>query len=130
MTTSDERPVVPVRVSNFEEMVFRTEEHEPEHFSFSTITLVPGQSPSDNQILAHDPLRKEAYIIAVDAAIVLCDSPAQAASPGNQVTGFLAPDGAYIPQSVIITLKGTGAAWAACQTATRVTMILNRRSSL
>lgn len=130
MTEQDIRRSVAVHVDNFNEMVFRTEETEPEHFSFSTITLTPGQNPLNNQILAHDPLRKAASIISNDAPIVLCDSPAQAASPANQVTGFPAPDGAYIAQGAPVAVTGTGPAWAACQAATRVTLILNRRSAL
>lgn len=130
MTEQDIRRSVAVHVDNFSDMVFRTEETEPEHFSFSTITLNPGQNPLDNQILANDPMRKAASIVPIDAPIVLCDSAAQAASPGNQVSGFTAPDGAYIPQGMSVGLTGTGPAWAACQTATRVSLILNRRSAL
>lgn len=128
---NDEEPrAVGVRVTNFSDMVFRTEETEPEHFSFSTVTLTPGQNPLDNQILAHDPMRKAASIVSNDAPIILCNSPAQAASPANQVSGFPAPDGAYIAQGAAVAVTGTGAAWAACQAPTRVTLILNRRSAL
>jgi len=121
---------ISVRVMNFEEMVFRTEEHEPEHFSFTTVTLLPGQqNPQQSQILAADPLRKDASILPVDAPIVLCDSPAQAASTGNQLSGFPAPDGAYLPQGTSATVTGTAAVYAACQAATRVTIIANRRGA-
>ena len=130
MTEQDIRRSVAVHVDNFSEMVFRTEETEPEHFSFSTITLNPGQNPLDNQILANDPLRKAASILPVDAPIVLCDSPAQAASPSNQVSGFTAPDGAYTPQGTSVSVTGTGPAWAACQSPTRVAVIISRRSAL
>lgn len=126
---NDHEPIG-VRVSNFDEMIFRTEEKEPEHFSFSTIILTPGQSPLDNQILAHDPLRKSAAILPIDAAIVLCDSPGQAASPSNQAAGFAAPDGAYTPQGTSVAVTGTGPAWAACQVQTRVSLIINRRGAL
>jgi hypothetical protein len=130
MSETDSRRSVGVHVDNFEDMVFRTEETEPEHFSFSTITLVPGQNPLDNQVLALDPLRKAASLLPLDAPVVLCDSPAQAASPSNQVAGFPAPDGAYTPQGTSVSVTGTGPAWAACQAATRLVVIISRRSAL
>ena len=119
-----------VRVMNFEEMVFRTEEHEPEHFSFATITALPGQqNAQQNQLLPEDPLRKTASILPIDAPIVLCNSMAQAMSASNQLTGFAAVDGAYLPQGTPATLDGTGAVYMACQAATRVSVITNRRKS-
>jgi hypothetical protein len=124
---SDHEPVG-VKVTNFEDMIFRTEEHEPEHFAFTTVTLLPGQSFAQT-ILALDPNRKSASILPIDAPIVLCDSPGQAVSAGNQVSGFPAPDGAYLPQGTPASLSGTGQCWAACQTATRVSVIINRRAS-
>ena len=130
MSEQDIRRSVAVHVDNFHEMIFSTEEHEPEHFSFSTITLNPGQNPSDSMLLALDPLRKDASVLPIDAPIVLCDSPGQASSAGNQLSGFPAPDGAYIPVGTSVSLKGTGAAWGACQVATRVTVIINRRGAL
>jgi hypothetical protein len=123
---SDHEPVG-VKVTNFEEMVFRTEEKEPEHFSFTTITLVAGQAAAT--LLALDPLRKDASILSIDAPIVLCDSAAQAMSAGNQVSGFTAPDGAYVPQGTSVGLTGTGQVWAACQVNTRVSVIVNRRGA-
>lgn len=124
---SDHEPVG-VKVTNFEDMVFKTEELEPEHFSFTTVTLTPGQSMAQT-ILALDPNRKSASVLPVDAPIVLCDSPGQAVSAGNQASGFTAPDGAYVPQGTSVALSGTGQCWAACQVATRVSVIINRRGS-
>lgn len=118
---------VSVRVENFNEMTVPTEEHEPEHFSFFTVTLQPGQNPLDSVILALDPLRKDAAILPIDAPIVLCDTASKAASAGNQVANFPAPDGAYIPQGVSIAISGTAGVWGACQAATRVSVIVNRR---
>jgi hypothetical protein len=123
---SDHEPVG-VKVTNFEDMVFRTEEHEPEHFSFTTVTLIPGQSAQ--QLLAHDPLRKDASILPIDAPIVLCDSPAQAMSVANQAAGIPAPDGAYVPQGTSVGLSGTGQVFGACSVATRVSIVINRRTT-
>lgn len=126
----NEHDPITVKVSNPEDFKLVTVEHEPEHFSFTTVTLTPGQqSPLQCVLLALDPLRKSAAILPIDAAIVLCDSPAQAAAAGNQMTGFPAPDGAYTPQGVSVTVDGTGPVWGACQTATRVSVIINRRKS-
>jgi hypothetical protein len=122
---SDHEPVG-VKVTNFEEMVFRTEEKEPEHFAFTTVTLIPGQA--SQQLLAHDPLRKDASILPIDAPIVLCDSPAQSNSAANQAAGIPAPDGAYVPQGTPVGLSGTGQVLGACSVATRVSIVINRRS--
>jgi hypothetical protein len=125
MTYTDD--VVRVHVENASELhTVRTEEREPEHFVFSTFTLIPGQT-INSEVLMLDPMRKGASLLAIDAAIVLCHSATQAASAANQVAGLPDPDGAYVPQGVSVALSGTGPAWFAGPTATRVSLIINRR---
>jgi hypothetical protein len=129
-----ENDPVQVRVANFGDLVFRTEETEPQHFTMMTFTLntmaqlaVMGQGPQ--LILAEDPLRKDATLWSVDAPIVVCHSPNQAASAGNQAAGFTAPDGAYLAQGQSLSLSGTGRLYAMCQAPTRVSVAINRRSA-
>jgi hypothetical protein len=134
MDTGQDPESVKVHITNPGDMVVRTEEREPEHFVLATITLqTPAQLAAQGQgpqlILAEDPLRKDAALYPADAAIVICHSPQQAASAGNQVAGFIAPDGAYVSQGQSVTLTGTGRVYAACQVATRVSIIVNRRGS-
>lgn len=125
---------VRVHVTNPEQITFRTEEKEPEHFVFETVTLqtaaqlsVQGQGP---QMIADlDPLRKDLSLYPVDAPIILCHSPGQVTSPANLVTGFTAPDGAYVAQGQAVTLTGTGRVYAMCQAPTRISMISNRRGA-
>jgi len=119
-----------VYLDNPEDLIFRTEETEPEHFAFQTITLQPGQTPGPQTILALDPLRKDAALISVDAPFVLCDSAMQAINNSNYVTGFPSPAGAYIAQGQPVSLSGTAQVWGACQAATRIVVILNRRSKI
>jgi hypothetical protein len=127
-----------VHVDNATDFVVRTEEHEPEHFTFATFVLQPGQAGGSvgtggqagfQQLLAQDPLRKDASILPIDAPIVLCDSAMQAMQASNQVAGFPAPAGAYVPQGTSVSLEGTGPAYGACQVATRVSIIINRRGA-
>jgi hypothetical protein len=136
--THEDDSAVGVHITNFEDLIFRTEETEPEHFSFQTIILEPGQSGgqvgtggqgSAQLLLALDPLRKDASIVSIDSAIALCDSPAQAGRPWNTVNGLLVPDGAYTPAGVPIALAGTGAVYGSTQAITRVCVIINRRAS-
>ena len=128
----DEDGKIHVVVDNVHEIgVAAVEEKEPEHFSIATFTIAGGQ-PTDvraNQILPLDPDRKDAWIIAIDAPFVLCDSVAQASASQNQVTGIPAPAGGYVPQLQEIHVTGTGALWAATPVATRITVITNRRGS-
>ena len=119
--------IVRVHIENPEELhTVKTEEREPEHFVFSTFTLIPGQT-INSELLMLDPLRKAASILPIDAPIVLCHSAATVASIANQTAGFASPDGAYVPQGTSVALTGTGPAWGACQAATRVSVIINRR---
>lgn len=121
--------IVRVHIENPDDIkTVRTEEHEPEHFVFSTFTLTPGQT-INSELLMLDPMRKGASILPIDAPIVLCHSAATAASIANQNAAFSDPDGAYIPQLNSVSLTGTGPVWGACQTATRVSVIINRRGA-
>lgn len=119
--------VVRVHIENPEDLrTVRTEEREPEHFVFSTITLSPGQT-INNQLLMLDAMRKSASILPIDAPLVLCHSAAQAASIANQNAAFTDPDGAYLPQGTPASLTGTGAVWGAVQVQNRISVIINRR---
>jgi hypothetical protein len=104
------------------------EEKEPEDFSVGTIIigpLSPGEGP--RQILALDPLRKDALIISNDQAAVLCHTASQALSPRNQATGLPNPDGFYCGVGVGVELTGTGPLWAAAPVNTRISIAVNRR---
>jgi hypothetical protein len=87
--------------------------------------LAPGEGP--RQILALDPLRKDALIISNDAPIVLCHTAAQALSPRNSASGLPVPDGFYAGIGVGVELTGTGPLWAAAPVNTRVSVAINRR---
>src|SRR6266568_1051820 len=68
---------VPVHITKPVSII--AEEREPEDFSVGTIIIGPlaaGEGP--RQILALDPLRKDALIISNDQPIVLCHTAAQA----------------------------------------------------
>ena len=119
--------IVRVHIENADDIrTVRTEEREPEHFVFSTITLAPGQTVNNN-LLMLDPMRKAASLLPIDAPLILCHSAAQAASVSNQNAAFTDPDGAYVPQGTSIALTGTGPVWGAVQAACRVSVIINRR---
>lgn len=119
--------VVRVHVENPEELrTVRTEEREPEHFVFSTFTLLPGQTVN-SELLMLDPMRKSASILPIDAPVVLCHSVAQVASIANQNAAYTDPDGAYLPQGTPASLTGTGPVWGSVQAPTRVSVIINRR---
>jgi len=122
-----------VHLENPEDInVQKTEEKEPEHFVFRTFTVANNVAGYDNNelILALDPLRKEASILAVDRAIVLCHSRNQLTDPANQVTNVPNPQGAYLPANAAVTVQGTGRVWAVATSATptRITVIANRRT--
>jgi hypothetical protein len=126
-----------VHLSNPEDIAVRTvQEHEPEHFSFQTLIILPGQSggqagtggqAGQQTLLANDPLRKDAAICPQDAPIAICDSAQQASRPWNTVSGLLVPDGGFVAAGQSIALEGTAQVWVSCQTPTRVTVLVNRR---
>lgn len=123
---------VRVRVENFHEMENpgNVEEVEPEHFVFSTVAVSTGVGYNTfEQVLALDPLRKDASILAVDQAVVVCHSHQQLTDPANQVAGVPYPQGAYLPAGSSLTVTGTGPAWvvATVNAATRVSIFINRR---
>lgn len=114
--------------------IVRTEEKEPQHFVFSTAEVAYGVAGYDNytQILAEDPLRKDATILSVDNPVVICHSSAQANDPANQVSGVPHPVGALLPANASLTISGTGRAWVAATSASpsRVSIAINRRGNL
>lgn len=126
--------VVRVHVENADDLrVQKTEEHEPEHFAFTT-RVIGNAAGYDlyTQLLAEDPRRKDFSILTVDAPIVLCHSAAQANAASNIVaTTAQPPQGAYIPAGTSFTFTGTGAVWIAATSATptRVSVAANRRGS-
>lgn len=120
---------IPVHVENINDLrIVKTEEVEPEHFVFSTVVVAPGQA-GIQELLKLDPKRKDASLLPIDAPIVICHTYGQTMSASNQVAGFTAPDGAYVPQGTSMTLSGTAAVYVTCQAQTRVTLIINRRGN-
>jgi len=127
--------VIRVYVENPEEFPNpgNVEEKEPEHFSFSTVAVAYDLAGYNNseQVLALDPLRKDASILAVDNAVVVCHSHQQVTDPANQISGVPYPQGAYLPAGSSLTVTGTGPAWvvATVSSASRVSVFINRRNA-
>jgi hypothetical protein len=125
--------VVRVHLENPDDInVQRTQEHEPEHFVFSTYVIgynLPGYNNAE-QILPEDPLRKDWSILPVDAPIVLCNK-SQLTNAANQVAGVPFPQGGYVPQGTSITGTGTAQIFAVATTSApcRVSTFVNRRSA-
>lgn len=126
--------VIHVHIDNPEDLqAARTQEVEPEYFSFQTFVIFTGGTGNPNmiqQILTDDPYRKDWSISAIDQPLVLCDSFAQANSARNQDANVPFPEGAYIPQGGSFTFTGTGKAWivAVNSTPNRVAVAINRRA--
>jgi hypothetical protein len=129
-----ETDAIPVHLMNPEDInVQKTQEHEPEHFVFSTVIVAFNTVGYNNfeQVLALDPLRKDASILAVDQAVVVCHSHQQMTDPANQVAGVPFPQGAYLPAGSSLTVTGTGPCWvvATVAAASRVALFVNRRAA-
>lgn len=125
--------VVRVHLENPEDIhVQKTEEKEPEHFVFSTVVVAHGVAGYNNyeQVLPEDPLRKDWSILAVDAAVVICNK-AQLNDPANQVAAVPFPQGGLLPQNASISGTGTAQIFAVATSATpcRVSVFVNRRSA-
>jgi hypothetical protein len=124
--------VVRVHLENASDIAIqRTEEKEPEHFSFSTVVVASataGINPYE-QVLAEDPLRKDFSIMAVDSPVIICHAASQLTDKANQVAGVPFPQGAYLPAGGSVTGTGTGRLWvvATVTTASRVSLFVNRR---
>jgi len=117
---------VPVHITK--PVAIITEEKGPEDFALGTIIIGPlAADEGPRQILALDPLRKDALIISNDQPIVLCHTAAQALSPRNQTVGLPNPDGFYCGIGVGVELTGSGPLWAAGPVNTRVSIAVNRR---
>lgn len=130
MTISED--IIRVHVENHDDLkTVRTEAHEPEHFVFSTVVVAYNTAGYNNveQVLAEDPLRKDASIMAVDNPVVICHAASQLTDPANQVSGVPYPQGAYLPAGSSLTVTGTGRAWvvATVASASRVSLFINRR---
>jgi hypothetical protein len=126
--------VVRVHLENPNDIAIqRTEEKEPEHFVFSTVAVAFNTTGYNNfeQVLALDPLRKDASILAVDNAVVVCHSHQQMTDPANQVAGVPFPQGAYLPAGSSLTVAGTGPCWvvATVASASRISIAVNRREA-
>lgn len=125
--------VVRVHLENPESInVERTEEHEPEHFVFSTVAVGFNIAGYNNfeQVVALDPLRKDWSIAVLDNPVVLCHSRQQMTDPANQVVNTPFPQGALLPVGSTLTFTGTGPAWvvATVASASRVSVAVNRRA--
>jgi hypothetical protein len=127
--------VVRVHLENADDInVRKTEEHEPEHFVFTTVVVafnVNGYNNSE-QVLALDLLRKDASILSVDQPVVICHSHSQMTDPANQVGGVPYPQGAYLPAGSSLTFSGTGPMWvvATVNQPSRISIAVNRRAKL
>ena len=124
--------VVRVHLENASDInVQRTEEKEPEFFTFATVVVASaGSFNLFEQVCMLDPLRKEVSILAVDSPVVVCHTVAQAVNPANQIASVPFPQGAYLPVGVSLTLGGTGPVWVAATvaTASRVSVAQSRRA--
>jgi hypothetical protein len=123
--------VVRVHLENPEEIsVQKTEEKEPEHFTFYTVVVAAGVTGYNlsEQVLPEDPLRKDWSILACDAPVVLCNK-AQVNDKANQVTGVPYPQGGYLPQNASVSSTGTAQLFVVATSATpsRVSVFVNRR---
>ncbi|MBO2460967.1 hypothetical protein [Actinomadura violacea] len=118
----DPIPVVTVGSVAVEEIL-------PQHVALRTFVLT-----TDNpykQLLALDPLRVRATLLALDDDVVLTSSRAQAMSPANLEATLAAPDGAVLPKSFPVSLDTVGEVWATAPTGTypaRVAVYMTRRT--
>lgn len=129
--------IVHVHVDNAHEIAAPTsvETTLAEHVIFSTLTVggtaavpVAGVNPVE-VLLDLDPLRQEAYVIAVDHPVVLCHTASQTSDPANFATGVPNPQGAYLPVGATLKVKGTSKVWVVSTGTgtTRVSLIVTRR---
>lgn len=126
--------IVRVHLENPESInVQKTEEKEPEHFTFGTRVVANATGyDSSCQLLAEDPLRKDWSVTTLDQPIILCHSPTSAANAANQInTVAIPPMGAIIAAGAAFSFTGTGGVWIAATSATptRVSFAVNRRGS-
>jgi hypothetical protein len=136
---SDMMEAFHVHVDNVDEInrVVSTEEKEPEHFVCLTFVVpepsagVGGGQTNVNvvKVCELNPMRKSITIAAIDSAIVLCHTYAQAQDAANQTALVPFPQGAYLPAGGTASLDGTGQLWAcsAVGVTTRVSVIENVR---
>lgn len=114
-----------------------TEEIEPQHFVCTTFSLAAAtpNNPNGNtaQVLYLDTLRKNAVILSIDSAVVVCHTWRQTQDPANQVAAVPFPDGYYLPIGVPLEIDGTGPLWVVATqiaTSSRVSVAINRRGSV
>jgi hypothetical protein len=118
----DPIPVVTVGSVAVEEIL-------PQHVAFRTFVLT-----ADNpykQLLALDPLRVRATLLALDDDVVLTSSRAQAMSPANLDSTLATPDGAVLPKSFPVSVDAVGEVWATAPATTypaRVAVYMTRRT--
>jgi len=136
--TAVQMETIPVRVMNAEDLrpPVITEEAEPEHFTCTTFVLqaATANNPDANlaDVLKLDPQRKDATIMAIDNAVVVCHTYRQTKDPANQVAGVPFPNGSYLPAGAAIAVSGTGPLWVVATTVasnSRVSVAINRRGS-
>lgn len=121
-----ESPVteIPQMASDAERFVVDVRQDAPAFGYPQSITL-----NSVNQIgllLPHDPLRRNALVLAVDSDVYLCATKeaAQAVAGGATSSGVF-----YLPKTVLMAVPSRGAVWAACTTTSgnsRVSIFVSR----
>jgi hypothetical protein len=100
--------------------------------TFRTVVLTAAQNWAE-LIGGPDPTRCETIVTAVDGAIVLCSSSAEAAQLDNNTTGLPSPRGAIIPQNVPVRIPDAMSdMWVAAPltgiNTSRVSVIIVRRT--
>ena len=65
--------------------------------SYATIVL---PANGNGKVLPQDSLREYAYIIAIDADVVLSTVREEAQSPNNQAASVPVPSGGYVPKGI------------------------------
>lgn len=80
----------------------------PEDGVWRTLVLMPGQA---RQMLPQDPDRARAVILAVDQAVILCETQALAQSPNNSGSQPAYPDGFYLSLGIPVPVYSKGLVW-------------------
>lgn len=98
----------------------------PKRMSISPHTVVLTANAPVQTLCGQEPNRKLVKVMAIDHAIVLCDSYAQAAQVANTDVNLANPEGGYLPVSTEFNdFETTEQLWVAASTfPTRVAVML------
>lgn len=112
----------------FEPVKVQTISEPVEKIICSTVVLSSVQPTAI--LLPRDPEREAADILAVDNAVVIAATQAQAGAAQNTVTDTPQPSGAWIPVGTRYTIRATGVVWAGITTTatnSRVSVVVYKR---